>query len=383
MLAVPHVDNAGKVSASMRVAQADLSRLPTEDEWSDLARNASEPNPFFEHWFLRPALTFLVYSDIIRLAEFRVGGVLCGIFPLSVRDSYGRSPVRNTGNWAHYQCFLGTPLVRAGYEQQFWLSLFKALDGADWAGDLMSFSGLDPDGPVFTALQDAAKEVGRPAPIVHSFQRALLATELAPEPYLAAHIRGKKRKEWRRLHNRLSEMGEVRFSILSDEAEVTNWCQDFLKLESAGWKGKSGAALARLPETQAFFLDTASCAFREGNLQLQRLDLDGRPIAMLVNFLTPPGSWSFKIAYDEELARFSPGVMIELKNLEQVLESSSLKWMDSCAVENHPMIDSLWAERRTIVQVTVPLSGLKRRAIYQACRIAETGSAAIRKITGK
>src|SRR3546814_12960434 len=58
----------------------------------------------------------------------------------------------------------------------------------------------------------------------------------------------------------------------------------------------------------------------------------------------------FKIAFDEALGRFSPGVLIEIANLQAVLGDPAIGWMDSCAAADHPMIDSLWGERRTITQ---------------------------------
>jgi hypothetical protein len=77
-------------------------------------------------------------------------------------------------------------------------------------------------------------------------------------------------------------------------------------------------------------------------------------------------------------------VMIELRNLARILDDiegdgPSIDWMDSCAVENHPMIDSLWAERRTIVQVSVPLKGIRRAVTWHLCRAAETASASLRR----
>ena len=99
---------------------------------------------------------------------------------------------------------------------------------------------------------------------------------------------------------------------------------------------------------------------------------------MLVNFITPPGSFSFKIAFDERHARFSPGVLVQIENL-QLLARGDLRWMDSCAAENHPMIDSLWGGRRAIVRVTVPLAGAWRRAQFRLCRAAEDGSAWLRR----
>ena len=66
-----------------------------------------------------------------------------------------------------------------------------------------------------------------------------------------------------------------------------------------------------------------------------------------------------------------------------VLGDPQLDWMDSCAVENHPMINSLWAQRRAIIQVSLPLAGAKRNAIYRACRAAETASARLRSFRSK
>ena len=98
---------------------------------------------------------------------------------------------------------------------------------------------------------------------------------------------------------------------------------------------------------------------------------------MLVNFLTPPGSFSFKTVFDESYARFSPGVLIQLENFN-ILHDPRIDWMDSCAVEDHPMIDSLWTERRTVVRVSVPLKGVKRRAVYAICTGLERLSAAVK-----
>ncbi len=98
---------------------------------------------------------------------------------------------------------------------------------------------------------------------------------------------------------------------------------------------------------------------------------------MLVNFLTPPGSFSFKTVFNEAWGRFSPGVLIQLENLK-ILDDPRIAWMDSCAVEDHPMIDGLWTERRAIVRVSVPLAGLRRRAVYALCTGLERLSALVK-----
>lgn len=77
---------------------------------------------------------------------------------------------------------------------------------------------------------------------------------------------------------------------------------------------------------------------------MRALDLDERPLALLINFFAPPG-FSFKTAFDEDYARFSPGVLLQQANLD-LLDDPAIAWVDSCAAPGHPMIDSVWRERR-------------------------------------
>ena len=83
------------------------------------------------------------------------------------------------------------------------------------------------------------------------------------------------------------------------------------------------------------------------------LHVDGRPIAHKLNFLSGPGSFAFKIAFDEEYARYSPGVLLEWENIRRLHAQSKVKWMDSCADPSHPMFDRLLADRRTIQDVVI------------------------------
>ena len=359
---------------TLRISFAPPDIMPDTQSWEKLVAHAIEPNPFVEPWFLRPALEHLAGDKQIWVALAWAGKRLVGLMPLAIRDRYGRMPVSHVGNWAHYQCFLGTPMVWAGYEAEFWSSLFTALDASSWATSFLSMTDLDPEGPLFAALLSS----DRATPIVHRRQRAMLESTLDGEAYMAAHVRAKKRKEWRRLSHRIAEMGTVVHSTLSRAEDLDAWCGTFLALEASGWKGERGAALANEPATNAFLHAMMQGAWAAGRLDFQRIDLNGTAIAMLINFRTAPGSWSFKIAHDEKLARYSPGVMIELENLVRVLADPAIDWMDSCAVENHPMIDSLWAERRRLVQVSVPLSGLGRKGRWIICRAAETASARLR-----
>jgi len=368
------------LDASIRVDIAAPNALPADliVAWRALAADAAEPNSFMEPWFAVPALSHLAADETVRILAVWQAQQLIGVIPISTLNNYGRIRVKHTVNWHSVQSFYGAPLIRDSFETPFWSAVLDTLDAATWAPNFLRIMAIEEGGAAHRGLVAAAKLRHRPASTVHRITRALLHSTLSPDAYLDEAVRGKKRKELRRLSNRLSELGSVTHRVLKADDNVNDWMADFLALEAAGWKGSDGAALANTPESEAFFRDIMVGAHEAGTLDMLRIDLDGRAIAMLINFIRPPGSYSFKIAYDEDLARFSPGVMIEIENLRRILTDSQVKWMDSCAYENHPMINSLWMERRTLVQVSVSLNGTKRRAVYTICRLLETLSAMYR-----
>jgi CelD/BcsL family acetyltransferase involved in cellulose biosynthesis len=352
------------------------------EAWDELAAAASEPNVFSERWFVTAAARHLPQgptAHLMELWEEHDGrSRLVGLMPLALSRRYGRIPVGHVTNWGHHQCFLGTPLIRAGREQEAWAAILGTLDGMKWAQGFLHVDGLVEDGTVHRGLIAAARARRTVCDTVHRTERALLESTLPPERYYECTIRKKKRKELKRLASRLAELGTVTTRRLGADEDVAPWCDAFLALERAGWKGSAGSALGSTAATEHFFRDAIAGARAAGRLEILRMDLDRRPIAMLVNFIAPPGAFSFKIAFDEAFARFSPGVLIEIENL-QVLARGDVAWMDSCAAENHPMINSLWAERRAIVRVTTPFRRPRSRMLFALCRSAERAAVAAKR----
>jgi CelD/BcsL family acetyltransferase involved in cellulose biosynthesis len=370
----------GAAGFACACVRADDLRL--QAEWRALAQDAAEANAFEEPWFVRPGLAHLAGGRDIRLIAVRDGSGLTGLIPLTVVPRLGRLPIAHVQNWRHHHDFLGTPLVRKGREAEFWGALLDFLDGSGWAAGLLHINGLVEDGPVHRGLQAAAARRSRACPVVHRERRAALASTLSPKAYYEQAVRKKKRKEIGRLQKRLAELGTVTARTLGADEPAGPWCEAFLALEQSSWKGREGSALASQPHSAAFLRAVLDGAQAAGRLQIRSLELDGRPIAMLINFLTPPGSFSFKIAYDENYARFSPGVLLQIENLD-LLDRAEIDWMDSCAAENHSMIDSLWMERRSIVRLSVRLSGLRRGAAYAGCRTIERLWAGAKQVVGR
>ena len=349
-------------------------------QWDDLAANAEEPNAFYESWYLLPSLR--AFGSDVSIFSVHIGGLLVGLLPVQASSQYGRWPVPHAQNWRHPNIFLGTPLVRKGNAAAFWQALLAEFDQNAKKSLFLHINGMSTDGPLAAALEQLSGEQGRRMGLVQEEDRAFLQSDLSPEEYYTASMRGKKRKELRRQKNRLSETGNLVFSRGDGSGSLQSWVDEFLALERQGWKGAQGSALDCADETRQLFLDALAGAAERGRLELLDLRLDGKPLAMLANFLSAPGSFSFKTTFDEEYSRFSPGVLLQIENLA-LLERDGTDWCDSCAVEGHPMIDSVWTGRRCVGRYSIAIGGAVRRAMFGAYLGAELARARGRQKHGE
>jgi CelD/BcsL family acetyltransferase involved in cellulose biosynthesis len=348
----------------------DFDRVEAIVAWDALAQLAAEPNPFFESWYLLPALRGFDPQGAVRLLVLEADGQLVGLLPVRREASYYGYPIPHLRNWVHANCFLGTPLVARGFEQLFWSKLLEWADGHAGLSLFLHLAHMPASGPLHEAL--VAVLTARPAATVLREERALLSSTVSPEAYYEAALSAKKRKELRRQHRRLEEEGMLAAERREDGAGLEQWIAQFLALEMRGWKGKANSALASDPRTAALFTEALHGAAARGRLQRLAFTLDGKPIAMLASFLAAPGAFSFKTAFDEGYARFSPGVLLQRENLE-MLSREDIGWTDSCAAQDHPMIDHVWRERRAIARHSIGIGGPLRRSIFSALVRQETG----------
>lgn len=357
----------------------DWRELDTSAEiarWDALAQWASEPNPFHESWYLLPALRAFDPEGDVTLLCLESGGQLAGLLPVRRDRRYYGHPVPHLTNWLHGNAFVGAPLVAQGFERAFWRELFAWCDARPGGALFLHLSQLPLDGPLHDALRQVLAEQDRQATTVLREERALLRSHLAPDAYLEESLSGKKRKELRRQHRRLAEEGALTVERTDGADGLAEWTDEFLTLEEAGWKGEQGSALACDPYTAALFRSALEGAAVRGKLERLAIRLDGKPLAMLATFLAPPGAFSFKTAFDEAFARFSPGVLLQRENLE-LLTRHDIEWTDSCAAMDHPMIDHFWRERRTVARHNIAIGGKARRLLFRALAARENGSKGI------
>lgn len=349
--APPHLLN-GDLWIEVVDAPADLA--PHAEAWDDLGRNAAEPNVFYERWMLEPALRAFGDAQRFRFAciyrrgkRQDVAPALVGFFPLRVVRS-GLGLVTTYELWGHDYCFLRTPLIRTGHLVDVLNTFFEWTEAVGFPASLIELPQIHGEGPFAKALTQVFHQRKRLVHVVEAHNRALLVRCSSGDEYIHTAMSSHQRQEIRRQTRRLAEQGSVELRRLDGASQLDLWLTEFFRLEESGWKGEAGTSLNASETSRDYFRQVCRNAIERRQLEILGLFLDGSPIAMKVNFLSGNGSYAFKIAYREDLARFSPGVQLELENIQALHQAPDRAWMDSCAVPHHFMINRLWKDQRTI-----------------------------------
>lgn len=332
--------------------------------WDDLATNACDPNAFFERWFLAPAMSIFSADQKLAIACVYRGSTrkdvapgLVGLFPL---EQMPRSiwKARTLKLFWNPYTFLLTPLIRQGHAVEAWEAFFNWADERSGC-DLIDLPLIRGEGAVAKALAEVVHRRKAPTLISSIHTRALLRRSPSAEECLASSLTTKQRHQYERQARRLAEQGAIEYRQMATGDDPAQWIAWFIDLESRGWKGEAQTALAADANAHEFFTRVLLSAAERGRLQMIGIWQNGRPIALKVNFIASPGSFAFKIAYDEAFSKFSPGVLLELENIRVLHESSDAAWMDSCAAPDHPMINRIWRDRVLLQHVLLSTGSLK------------------------
>ena len=313
------------------------------EEWRALAQRAIEPNAFYEPAFMLAALP--VFGTTVRAGLVRTAaGRLAGLFPVDVIRLRGSlRPV--LAGWTHPYAPLGTPLV----EREDAVAIIAA-----WLDHLrrdrtvprkMLLPLLPERGDFATALDIALARSARRNDSFGHHQRALLDPGAERAGYLQRSIPASRRKELRRLRRRLEESAPVAFVSATGSDDIANALSAFLALEAQGWKGRAGTAIAADAALETFVRRAVAGLAADGQARVDRLVQDGRTLAATVTLASGDRAWCWKIAYDESIARASPGVQLICDLTEDLTAAPEPAQVDSCATANHPMIDHIWRER--------------------------------------
>lgn len=344
-------------------------------QWQALAAVALEPSPSSEPWMLLPALRCLLGpgSDVAVVLVFREqpgdaagGRRLAGVFPIEIRRRFKGLPAVVVSLWNHPYCLYAAPLL-AAQDAENCLTAFLDWLAQRWRGRAVFLApDLRAEG-AFSQLLDAyVHRAGLEHHIVEWTSRALFRPRQSVERYLDAVGSQHHRKEWRRQERRLAELGELRYEHYVPGSDPEPWVDAFIALEQAGWKGRNGTAFGCRAEHRAFLQAVTRQAAADGRLMMMSLRLGDRLLASKLNFVVPPGAYTFKIAFDESFQKYSPGVLLELENIRRLHDMPEIEWADSLALPDHPMANRLWLDRVAVATVAISPGGWRSELLLAA-----------------
>jgi hypothetical protein len=215
------------------------------------------------------------------------------------------------------------------------------------------------------AIEDAIAR-GDVVPLMErGFDRAAFEpTGHVPELPLSARRRADLRRTRRRLEERLG--GEVSFeSREADDETVAR----FLELESRGWKGEEGTALASERSHAEFFADMCRRFGRDGRMEIVAMFCAGRVVAMATMLRAGDCRYAFKIAFDEEFRKQAPGAQLIVEVAERPQDGAP-RFLDSCSAPDNEVMNRLWPDRRELVTAILARPGVRAGVIKRALRVA-------------
>ncbi len=293
------------------------------------------------------------------------GGKLTGRFAFEKVNFRWAAPMPVLLDWQNPLFLSGAPMVvaRDGAASAF-TSMLKAAGEQGARAVILKEVTLSEE--MIAALQSS----GATWCTTDTAERAALVCGQSYDEWFSGNFSRKRRKEYRRLHNRLSETGRLVTHRFEQSEDPQPWISEFLDLESSGWKGERGTAMACDQKQRSAVSEALLALAHSGDLLFWKLSLDDRPIAMLFAIKCGDSAGLGKIAFDEGLSAYSPGVLLILEATRDLLSTPGIKLVDSHAIPDHPMINNIWRDRVPIADLMLATPGTPK-GLFTLMRHAE------------
>jgi hypothetical protein len=173
------------------------------------------------------------------------------------------------------------------------------------------------------------------------------------------------RRDLGRLRRKLEAYGPVEHNVARGQRKVIDAMESFLALEAAGWKGNARTAMAIDRYRAAFAREAVYMLAEEDRVRIHTLTVNGNAIAAMVVFIEAGIAYTWKTAFDEAYAKYSPGNLLLVEVTNQHLDDPNIVTTDSCAVPDHPIMSRFWAEREPMETLIIGLNPATDRAARQ------------------
>ncbi len=281
--------------------------------------------------------------------------------------------------------------VRRAFSHPFAPLSLPLIDSADAEETLTRFAALFADlgwrqslvledfpidDPIAQLMLDALRMQGFGVESLRAKWRAGLAPQVAGgKPLISSH----RRRRIARLERKLEENGKVEFERAERLWDILLRFEEFLVLETRGWKGRKGSSIHVIRRTAAFARQAVGDLAAQGRAVIYTLRLDGTAIASLIMLRSANRYYPWKIAFDERWSAFSPGIQLMLRATRQLLATPGFEFADSLARETS-WIDPLWPSKFRLATVVVAPPAYPAKRVIAALNRTESARRLARRI---
>ncbi len=284
--------------------------------WQDVLFHSHSINPFLDyHWISNWLQHFARGNPLnIYLAQNEANETL-GIFPLIAAKDVLLGVKSNILSFpANSHSFRTDLLTRQDQRAELFTAWFNHVK-ATQKFDYLKFKEFLYDPKFFAVL----KERGIPFTLEEKKQPPYLNIKENWETYFKARRGHFRRNLRRRIRNAQKEFGAVTYRVFNgSNSELEGWISAGLTLEASGWKGKKGSAILNSEEVKKFYLDVAQNFNARKMLHLGAVYFGERMVAFNFSLIYRDVFYLLKIAYDENVPRYSPGQIMMFHLLQWV-----------------------------------------------------------------
>jgi Acetyltransferase (GNAT) domain len=356
-ISLKNTQNLRVETLSIKEAQAKLQ------DWNDLVQRCLEPNIFHEPCFIlaatchlpvkkQPFFIFIWQDNFQDNFEINTPSCLIGVFPFTVSKLDAFAPVLRS--WDNVNTALATPLLDKSQADNVMIALFDHVEQTHYKNIL--FPKIIEKSLFSQTLKRVTAARKRKLFSINTTSRALLKCNDDGQSYIQNNWRSKKLKELNRQRRRLSDIAPVINKVINSLPDINYAIERYLALEVAGWKGRNGTALSQKSGQAHFAKHIMQSLIAENKIEIHELYCGKNLIASGILLKSIGASYFWKITHDEAFAKFSPGVLLTQNLTQHCLSQSDATNIDSCAITDHPMINSLWIDRISINNLMVSIS---------------------------
>lgn len=330
---------------------------PHVDAWRALVPRALEQNLNFEPEPLLDALQLIDGVGVHTLLFFD-GDRLCGLWPIRTKSA-ARAPLLRWHCYWHGHLMSCAPLLDADRVDDCLEAFLDWLDTSARPALFTIEEAVDRSA-IWPRLLQRCRDGTHRRRIERLEQReraALIQVSGSHEAYLQRLSTARARSALRRKRRQLDALGDWQVHGFDGPARrgdaslgLTALLTELMTLEAAGWKGRAGSAMSQQADTKAYLTRLADYALARNRLLLLVARLDGRAVAAQFGLLNGGEALLYKSAFDEDLARYSPGVHLLMDAVAQRFVNARRGGIDSCAEPTVRLYRDCLADRRHIAK---------------------------------